>query len=90
MPLHKGSSKKVISKNIHEMVAAGHPQAQAVAAALHNAHYKEKGFYTHSTHASLQGQEESVKTSGDGFSDSSVPNKPTTDSFYHNVSNWKR
>lgn len=37
MPLHKGKSKKVIGKNIHEMIAAGHPHDQAVAASLHNA-----------------------------------------------------
>lgn len=37
MPLKSGSSRKVISTNIREMVAAGHPQKQAVAAALHNA-----------------------------------------------------
>ena len=37
MPLHSGSSKKVISENIKEMKAAGYPQKQAVAAALHNA-----------------------------------------------------
>lgn len=43
MPLHPGSSRKVISENIHEMVASGHPVKQAVAAALHNAHYKRKG-----------------------------------------------
>ena len=34
MPLIKGSSKATISKNIREMVNAGHPQDQAVAAAL--------------------------------------------------------
>lgn len=34
MPLHKGKSKKVVSENIKEMMASGHPQVQAVAAAL--------------------------------------------------------
>lgn len=43
MPLKPGSSRKVISENIHEMVAAGHPVKVAVAASLHNAHYKRKG-----------------------------------------------
>jgi hypothetical protein len=34
MPLAKGKSEKVVSKNISEMVHAGHPQDQAVAAAM--------------------------------------------------------
>lgn len=37
MPLHPGKSKAVVSENISEMVHAGHPQNQAVAAALRTA-----------------------------------------------------
>jgi hypothetical protein len=37
MPLKKGKSKSVISSNISEMVHAGHPRRQAVAAALSTA-----------------------------------------------------
>lgn len=38
-PLRKGKSQKVISENIREMIKAGYPQKQAVAASLHNARY---------------------------------------------------
>lgn len=34
MPLSKGSSKEVVSRNIREMRASGHPIRQAIAAAL--------------------------------------------------------
>lgn len=37
MPLRNGSSKATVSKNIKELVAAGHPQDQAVAIALSHA-----------------------------------------------------
>jgi hypothetical protein len=37
MPLRKGKSRKVISQNIREMMASGHPQDQSVAAAMNEA-----------------------------------------------------
>lgn len=37
MPLKAGKSKKVVAENIREMVRAGHPQKQAVAAAMNKA-----------------------------------------------------
>ena len=43
MPLKKGKSKETISHNIREMKAAGHPQKQAVAAALTTARKSRKG-----------------------------------------------
>ena len=44
MPLAKGSSQKTISTNIGEMIKAGHPKDQAIAAALNTArHAKAHG-----------------------------------------------
>ena len=43
MPLHKGKSQETISTNISEMVHAGHPQKQAIAAALQTARESAKG-----------------------------------------------
>ena len=37
MPLTKGTSKETISKNIEELMRAGHPQDQAVAIAYDKA-----------------------------------------------------
>lgn len=37
MPLKHGKSKKVISENIREMMHSGHPQKQAIAAAMRQA-----------------------------------------------------
>jgi hypothetical protein len=45
MPLHKGKSDKVFKQNIKEMMAAGHSQAQSIAAAYH-----EKGESVHKGH----------------------------------------
>lgn len=42
MPLRPGKSQQVISSNIREMMKAGHPKAQAVAAALSKARGKKK------------------------------------------------
>ena len=43
MPLKKGKSSKVISGNIREMMHSGHPQKQAVAAAMRMAGKPMKG-----------------------------------------------
>jgi hypothetical protein len=43
MPLHQGKSQKTISANISEMVQSGHPQKQAIAAALNTARNTKAG-----------------------------------------------
>lgn len=48
MPLKKGSSQKTISSNIAELIKAGHPRDQAVAAAYRMAgKSKKKGLLGH-------------------------------------------
>jgi hypothetical protein len=42
MPLKKGSDQKTISYNIRELIKAGHPHKQAIAAALDMAHGKQE------------------------------------------------
>jgi hypothetical protein len=43
MPLKHGKSRAVVSSNIKEMMASGHPQDQAVAAALNTARRSRQG-----------------------------------------------
>lgn len=43
MPLSPGKSRETVSGNISEMVHAGYPQKQAVAASLSNARRHPKG-----------------------------------------------
>lgn len=43
MPLKRGASRAVVSSNIREMVEAGHPQRQAVAAAMRERDLSRKG-----------------------------------------------
>lgn len=42
MPLKSGSSKEVVGHNIAEMIRAGHPQAQAIAASYRKAGKSKK------------------------------------------------
>ena len=59
MPLAKGKSRKVISENISEMVAAGHPRKQAIAASLNEA--RESGAKIPKTHKERQMKHEHKK-----------------------------
>ena len=55
MPMAKGHSRAVISKNIKEMVNAGHPVKQAIAASLATARkYKKMAFGGNASKAEKQ------------------------------------
>lgn len=43
MPLKEGKSPEVVSQNIREMMKSGHPQKQAVAAALNEKRRSDEG-----------------------------------------------
>jgi hypothetical protein len=66
MPLEKGSSKEVISRNIEEMVKAGHPRDQAEAAALREAG-KSRGNAIKTTKGGKGPIGERVKAPGGGY-----------------------
>lgn len=42
MPLSKGTDKKTFEANVKEMIKAGHPRKQAVAAAYHQQREAQK------------------------------------------------
>ena len=64
MPLKSGSSKAVISENIAEMIKAGHPKEQAIAAAYSNAR-KDSGIDRKETKAEHESHKNDLKEEPD-------------------------
>ena len=56
MPLKKGSSQKIISSNISEMIEHGHPREQAIAAALRTARAHGGKVHAGPIHSSVAGR----------------------------------
>jgi len=80
MPLSKGKSQKTISHNIEEMIHAGHPKDQAIAAALNTARQSNAaggGLYAN-IHAK---QERIAHGSHEHMRKPRSPGAPTADAF---------
>jgi len=93
MPLMSGSSKEVISENIREMVNAGHPQDQAIAAAYDKANkgkkkkkplkFKKGGLHTST--GTAQGKKISASAHAKAASGGLGPKAKKQEMFYENV-----
>src|SRR5258708_1740046 len=67
MPLIKSGSREAVSRNISEMVHAGHPQKQAIAAALGNARkYASGGAVQGFLHSTVPGRTDKLPISVSG------------------------
>jgi hypothetical protein len=78
MPLAKGHSQKTISHNISEMINAGHPRDQAIAAALNTARKAKGG----GLYANIHAKQERIKHgSGERMRKPGSPGAPTAEAF---------
>ena len=58
MPLRRGSTRKTVGTNIREMMKAGHPQNQAVAASLREARDTKRAGRRHHKRGGRRGSHE--------------------------------